>query len=238
MRRRRGARIRSGSCSVLGGGGFALLTSLSLLRPLYAAVGVEPEDTDLEVVPLITEPIPPVDNEAIERPYAPLRPQTTCPENVEKLTALLIRDLPGYANRVLQRMVAALPNNETDGREPYRPSYVLVAGQPEFEPIELDEYALTTDPEAGGALDQVFFTTLSRQYAGLQDRQVQEYHWLFLTRASDGWRLAFMFSAIDDAPGGSSVILPPRENSEGSVGQAVQIWLKDCRAGAIYPLEP
>lgn len=215
-----------------------LIASLFLLRPLYAAVGVDPEDTDIEIVPPITEPIPPVDDEPVERPYAPLRPRTACPEDVEILTALLIRDLPGYANRVLQRTVAALPNNETDGREPYRPSYVLVAGRPEFEPIGLDEYTLTTDPEAGGPLDQVFFTTLSRQYAGLRDRQVQEYHWLFLTRASDGWRLAFMFSAIDDAPTGASVILPPRENSEGSVGQAVQTWLRDCRAGAIYPLAP
>ena len=206
-------------------------------QPLHAAVGgveLEPEEPDLDVGPLLVEPIPPIEDE-VERPYAPLRPVTACPENVEDLTALLIRDLPGYTNRVLQRTVAALPNNDTDGREAYRPSYVLVAGRAEFEPIDLDEYTLTTDSEAGGPLSQVFFTTLSRQYAGLRDRQVQEYHWLFLTQAEDGWRLAFMFSAIDDDLT-TSAALPPRENSEGSVGKAVQLWLKDCRAGAIYPL--
>lgn len=206
-------------------------------QPAHTAVGVEPEETDVDVIPSILEPIPPIDAEPIERPYAPIRPFNACPEDVETLTALIIRDIPGYANRVLQRTVAALPNNESDGRTPYRPSFVLVAGRPSFEPVDLTDYSFTTDPEAGGALSQVFFTTLSRQYAGLQDREVQEYHWLFLTKASDGWRLAFMFSAIDDAPQGAGVILPPRESSEGSVGKALQIWLKDCRAGAIYPLE-
>lgn len=178
---------------------------------------------DVEVVPI--EPL-----------STPIRPRTACPDDVETLTALLIRDLPNYTNRVLQRTVAALPGNQTDGREAYRPSYVLVAGRAEFEPIDLDDYTFTTDSAAGGPISQVFFTTLSRQYAGLRDRQVQEYHWLFLTQAEDGWRLAFMFSSIDDDRT-IGAALPPRENSEGSVGKAVQIWLKDCRAGAIYPLE-
>ena len=169
-------------------------------------------------------------------PFAPLRPQTACPTDVETLAALLIRDLPGYTNRVLQRTVAALPNNETDGREAYRPSTVLVAGRAEFEPIDLDDYTFTTESGAGGPISQVFFTTLSRQYAGLRDRQVQEYHWLFLTQAKDGWRLAFIYSAIDDDLTVGAA-LPPRENSEGSVGKAVQLWLRDCRAGAIYPLD-
>ena len=31
---------------------------------------------------------------------------------------------------------------------------------------------------------------------------------------------------------------PPRETSEGIIGQAVRLWLRDCRAGAIYPVEP
>ena len=169
-------------------------------------------------------------------PSAPLRPQTACPADVETLTALLIRDLPSYTNRVLQRTVAALPNNETDGREAYRPSTVLIAGRAEFEPIDLDDYTFTTESEAGGPISQVFLTTLSRQYAGLRDRQVQEYHWLFLTQANDGWRLAFIYSAIDDDLTVGAA-LPPRENSEGSVGKAVQLWLRDCRAGAIYPID-
>lgn len=208
-------------------------------QPVYSAVvGVElePEEPDLEIDELLTEPIPSLEGDPVKRPYAPLRPFTACPDDVEMLTALIIRDLPGYTNRVLQRTVAALPGNDTDGREPYRPSFVIIAGRPEFEPIDLDDRTFTTESDAGGELSQVFFTTLSRQYAGLRDRQVQEYHWLFLTQASDGWRLAFMFSEIDDGQV-TSAALPPRENSEGSVGKAVQLWLRDCRAGAIDPLD-
>lgn len=181
---------------------------------------------------------------AVPRPYLPLRPTAVCPEDIETLTALLIRDIPNYTNRVLQRTVAALPNNDVDGREPYRPSYVLIAGRPELEPLDLNDYTYTTSPDAGGPITQLFFTTLSRQYSGLRDQQVQEYHWLFLTQSDDGWQLALMFSAIDDVGNvrfstgeARRTPLPPRENSHGSVGQAVQLWLRDCRAGAIYPLE-
>ena len=219
-----------------------IVASVFYPQSIQAAVGdieLAPEGPDLDVGPLLVEPIPPIEAESAEeepapRPYAPLRPAATCPDDVETLTALLIRDLPGYTNRVLQRTVAALPGNETDGREAYRPSYVLVAGRAEFEPIDLESYAFTTEPDAGGPLSQVFFTTLSRQYAGLRDRQLEEYHWLFLTQSEDGWRLAFMFSAIDDDLKVGAA-LPHRENSEGSVGKAVQLWLRDCRAGAIYP---
>ncbi|WP_205879056.1 hypothetical protein [Leptolyngbya sp. BC1307] len=222
--------------------GWAIAATLSLklpngeagnvLSPIPQAAVIDPQ---MERKPASedgatgSEPDPP-------RPYMPLRPQTTCPAEVEPLTALLLRDIPNYTNRVLQRTVAALPGNEADGRAPYRPSYVLIAGRSELEPLDLNDYMYTTSPDAGGPITQIFFTTLSRQYSGLRDKQVQEYHWLFLTQADDGWRLALMFSAIDDV-GNVRSPLPPRENSHGSVGQAVQLWLRDCRAGAIYPLE-
>ncbi|PZO22857.1 MAG: hypothetical protein DCF25_01775 [Leptolyngbya foveolarum] len=216
-------------------GAIALLAWSIWPQPIHAAIN-RPE-LELEVLETESPNIEEVEAEnPIQRPYAPLRPAATCPEDVESLTALLIRDLPGYTNRVLQRTVAALPNNDVEGRAAYRPSYVLIAGRAEFEPLDLDDYTLTTESAAGGPLTQVFFTTLSRQYAGLRDRRVQEYHWLFLTQATDGWRLAFMFSEIDAAQT-TRTALPPRENSEGSVGKAVQLWLRDCRAGAIYPLD-
>lgn len=179
------------------------------------------------------------------RPYAPLRIPTNCPDDTATLTELMIRDLPSYINRVLQRTVAVLPWTEADElrvaegefvRSPYRPSHVLIAGNLEQEPLDLNDYAFTTDPEAGGPLEQVFFTTLSRQYSGLRFEQVQEYHWLFLTQTTAGWRLAFMFSQLDDVTDVRGP-LPPRENSLGTVGQAVRIWLRDCRAGAIERLE-
>ena len=199
------------------------------------------------------------------RPYAPLRPRITCPTEVNELSALMLRDIPNYTNRVLQRTVAVLPWTEADElrvaagelvRSQYRPSHVLIAGEGNLSPLDLSDYTYTTSAEAGGPLTQVFFTTLSRQYPqstieqlrsgssaneatvrtdSLGAREVQEYHWLFLTQTTGGWRLAFMFSSIDDAQSLRSP-LPPRENSQGTVGQAVQLWLRDCRAGAIYEL--
>ncbi|MGB3786711.1 MAG: hypothetical protein WA949_01785 [Phormidesmis sp.] len=177
--------------------------------------------------------------------YAPIRQTTQCPSDIEPLAELLIRDIPGYTNRVLQRTVAVLPWTEADVlralesdeivREPYRPSSVLIAGKLNLEPLDLDEYAFTTAPQTGGEVTQLFFTTLSRQYTGLQVKETQEYHWVFLTQTVGGWRLAFMFSAIDGLPL-VQILTPPRESSDSSVGQAIQLWLRDCRAGAIEAL--
>lgn len=203
------------------------------------------EGDPLEVKPLEVPPpaVAEPANEGTGEEETRLRSPNTCPSDIETLTAELIRDIPNYTNRVLQRTVAVLPDSNTDQitngnllKKPYRPSYVLIAGRPELEPLDLNQYALTTNAEAGGPLTQVFFTTLSRQYSGLQVKEVQEYHWLFLAKASEGWWLTFMFSSIDDA-NTNRAPLPPRENSQGSVGQAVQLWLRDCRAGVINRLE-
>lgn len=231
-------------------------TELAALPELVAP----PEGTPLEEIPVpeetpaIEEPpsieeIPveeiPEAEALVEETYQPIRSATTCPTDIETLTTLLIRDIPYYTNRVLQRTTAVLEDNNTDeiselqiliDREPYRPSFVLIAGRPELEPVDLNEYAFTTDSEAGGPVRQLFFTTLSRQYSGLKVNELQEYHWLFLTQAYEGWWLAFMYSAIDDVDT-ARTFTPPRESSEGSVGQAVQLWLRDCRAGAIDRLE-
>ena len=212
------------------------IAALSLDGLIEKPLEVEP----LEVKPpAVAEPA----NEGTGEEETYLRSPSTCPSDIETLTAELIRDIPNYTNRVLQRTVAVLPDSNTDRlthgnllKKPYRPSYVLIAGRPEWEPLDLSQYALTTNAEAGGPLTQVFFTTLSRQYSGLRVNEVQEYHWLFLAKAPEGWWLAFMFSALDDA-NTNRAPLPPREDSEGSVGQAVQLWLRDCRAGVINRLE-
>lgn len=151
----------------------------------------------------------------------------SCPADLETLTSLLLRDLPGYANRVIQQ-------TRRVNRTVTSSSYVLLAGRPEFEPLTLGpgEY---TPPNAGVNPEppqQLFFTTLERQYLSGKASEIQLYHWLFLSRTSDGWRLAIMFSQIgSSAPNRPPT--PPRESSKGIVGQAVSLWLRDCRAGAI-----
>ncbi|MEM8502608.1 MAG: hypothetical protein AAF716_05585 [Cyanobacteria bacterium P01_D01_bin.1] len=198
-------------------------------------------ETIEENIEIIEESI----EEAIEEEipvYEPIRQAIQCPTEIEPLAELLIRDIPGYTNRVLQRAVAVLPWTDADVlrslesdeivRQPYRPSRVLFAGKLNLEPLDLNEYAFSSSPQTGADVTQIFFTTLSRQYDGPQVSESQEYHWVFLTQTADGWRLAFMFSAVDSLPI-IQVQTPPRESSEGSVGQAIQLWLRDCRAGAI-----
>jgi hypothetical protein len=153
----------------------------------------------------------------------------TCPADVETLTSQLIRDLPSYANRVIQR--SRRLNRTVDSF-----SYVLVAGKPEFAPLSLGpgQYSSAASVADVEPPKQVFITTLERQYLRGKAIESQHYHWLFLTQTPSGWRLALMFSRIGSSSPGRSPT-PPRESSKGVIGQAVTIWLRDCRAGAIRP---
>jgi len=153
----------------------------------------------------------------------------TCPADVETLTSQLIRDLPSYANRVIQR--SRRLNRTVDSF-----SYVLVAGKPEFAPLSLGpgQYSSAASVADVEPPKQVFITTLERQYLGGKAIESQHYHWLFLTQTPGGWRLALMFSRIGSSSPGRSPT-PPRESSKGVIGQAVTLWLRDCRAGAIRP---
>jgi len=152
--------------------------------------------------------------------------RTDCPDDIEKLAPLLLRDIPSYANRA-SRSTIALQSSANPG-----PS-VLLAGRPEFEPLPLRPG--TPAPDRSQDPKQIFFTTLERQYQGNQILRVQHYHWLFLTQTSEGWRLVTMFSSLDALrPGLPST--PPRESSQGALGRAVHTWLRDCRAGKIAPL--
>lgn len=163
--------------------------------------------------------------------HSNLQPATleTCPADVETLTSQLIRDLPSYANRVIQR--ARRLNRTVDSF-----SYVLVAGKPEFVPLSLGpgQYSSAASVADVEPPKQVFITTLERQYLRGKAIESQHYHWLFLTQTPGGWRLALMFSRIGSSSPGRSPT-PPRESSKGVIGQAVTIWLRDCRAGAIRP---
>lgn len=156
------------------------------------------------------------------------RLSSQCPTEVETLAALMLKDLPSYANRVMQR-----------SRRLSRPytskSYVVVAGRAELEPLTLGP-GVYTPPAPTTDLQppqQLFFTTLERYYSGGKASYRQLYHWLFLAQTTDGWYLALMYSRIGDAPESEQPPTPPYESSEGVVGQAVKTWLRDCRAGAI-----
>ena len=146
-------------------------------------------------------------------------------QDIETLLAGLVKDLPNYTNRVNQK--SRRLNRSVDIY-----SYVLIAGKAEFAPLSLGpgEY-LPTLPVAEQP-QQVFITTLERQYTSKKLVQLQQYHWLFLTQTKGGWRLAFMFSRTGTYPN-KQPPTPPRESSNGSVAQAVKTWLRDCQAGTL-----
>ncbi|MCS6813233.1 MAG: hypothetical protein NZ772_06640 [Cyanobacteria bacterium] len=149
--------------------------------------------------------------------------QHTCPTDVETLVALLIRDLPSYANRQTRSSVPL--------RSALNPaSHMIVAGRPEFEPLPLKPGE--SPPSRDADPTQVFISTLERQYAGDRAFDLQQYHWLFLTRSAGGWRLVFMFTRTA-SPTPNTPPTPPRDSSDGAIARAIRTWLRDCRAGVI-----
>jgi hypothetical protein len=148
-----------------------------------------------------------------------------CPQTLSSLEPLLLRDLPSYANRVVQRHRKNKDLNY---------SIYLVAGQPDLNPITI------TNPEYSPAFpqappQQLFLSTLEQQLQNRETNEVQRFHWLLLTYSKKGsWNLAAMYSRSskkfpDATP------LPPIDSSSSPLGEAINIWLRDCRAGQIKP---
>lgn len=145
--------------------------------------------------------------------------QTDCAAEQFTLVRQLLRDLPSYANRA--HTLLGIPNQ-----------YVVVASQPEFQPLPLGpgqraaQVEQAVDPEDPY---QIFFTTLERSYQDGKLVRLQEYHWLFLTRSQRGWRLALLYSMIGPYTT-EGPPLPPRDSSEGSLAYAIRTWLRDYRS--------
>jgi hypothetical protein len=147
----------------------------------------------------------------------------TCPNDVKTLTALLLKDLPAYSNRVIQRTQDL---NQAAGIE----NYIITASQAEFEPLELPR--LQYNPIDDRDPEQVFFTVLERQYIDNKIVDIQTYHWLFLTQTDTGWRSVMMFSRFGNSAENIPPA-PPRETTDGIIGRGVRLWLRDCRAGTV-----
>jgi hypothetical protein len=159
-----------------------------------------------------------------------LRPVNLCPQDYEVVVAGLLRDLPSYANLVASRSLG----RPAEGAGPT--STVLMASAPDFEPIDLSEQAFGAGLDRTSEIRQVFFTTLERQFLDDQVVSLQQFHWLFLVRGEDGWRVALIYSSLGAFPVGERPPTPPQESSHGIIGQAVRLWLRDCRAGAVFPV--
>lgn len=150
--------------------------------------------------------------------------RSRCPQNLESLTEQLLKDLPSYANRVIQR--TKLPSRTQDNS-----TYFILAGQLEFNPLteNLQGSYIPVFPEAETeTVKQVFFTMLERQYHKKAAHSVESYHWLFLTKTEQGWYLVTLYSRFG-LPDRDHPPTPPKETSNGLIGTAIQLWLRDCR---------
>jgi hypothetical protein len=171
-----------------------------------------------------------IDNLAFSQNLSPPKDKlgSVCAEqNLDTLTTYLLRDLPSYTNRVTQRA-----RRRSRSAEVY--SYMLVAGRPEFTPLPLNPgiYSADASQSAELGVDQVFFTTLSRQYIRGQAVELQEFHRLLFTKTQSSWRLVMMFTQTGSSPK-QQPPSPPRDSSKSTVAQAINIWLRDCRAGTV-----
>ncbi|MBD3880844.1 hypothetical protein IFO70_03650 [Phormidium tenue FACHB-886] len=159
----------------------------------------------------------------------PIRPPIVCPNRLEELMPLLLRDLPSYANRISQQAYQL-------DQSPDVPGYVVLAGEPNYDPLTLNPGEKL--PAAESDTSQVFFTTLERQYVDGELIRLQHHHWLFITpTASRGWRLVLLYSAIGNYPAQQPVVSqpssPPQDVSQGVIAQAIRQWLRDCEAGSV-----
>ncbi|MEG3908276.1 hypothetical protein Q5691_00110 [Microcoleus sp. w1-18aA5] len=145
--------------------------------------------------------------------------RSPCPADLETLVDRLLQDLPSYANRVIVRSHFSPNKNTPSG---YALPQIILAGRPEFEPLPLTfEDAL---PENAS---QVFITTLERQYRGGKRVEVQQYHWLFLTKTENGWELAKLVSRFGNAADIRPLL---SQDSESEIAEAIRLWLRDCHA--------
>jgi len=157
-----------------------------------------------------------------------LRQTGLCPAELETLMPLLLRDLPGYANRVIQRARVRDRPADISG-------YILLSSPPDLDPPPFDPgnppRLEPIDPESN--VQQVFFTTLERQYGISGFAQIQAHHRLFLTLTDNaGWRIVLMQTIYNAYPGGE-LLSEPRDSTYGVVAQGIELWLRDCRAGSV-----
>lgn len=165
-----------------------------------------------------------LNNKKRKKPNSSRKSSACVQKDIEVLMAELLRNLPSYANRASQRGRRLSRTTQTY-------SYMLMAGKPEFAPLPTNPIKNTENTSKKSQdkdVKQVFFTTLERQYIQGKPIHSQQFHRLFLTKTKDGWQMVMMFTQTGSYPK-SKPPTPPRDSSNGVVGQAIKTWLRDCR---------
>jgi len=142
--------------------------------------------------------------------------KSSCPENsdnLEVLAAALILDLPSYVNREIQR--------DRQPNEDYLKRNIIIAGRPEFEHLPIDYMPFIKED-----INQIFLTTLERQYRDSQVVELQRFHWLFMSQNQRQWELINMFSIEESLP--ENLPVQAEDSSNGVFAKGIRAWLKKC----------
>lgn len=151
----------------------------------------------------------------------PIRSLTTCPTEIGPLVSALLRDLPGYINRI---------SHQQGGSQSHR--YAIAASQADLAPLPITYSGPLNSPDS--QLHQIFFTVLERQYETQRREDVQHHHWLILAYSpSTGWQLATLYSRYSPYPSNNQAPSTLQETSQEVTGRAIRRWLTDCKAGTI-----
>jgi len=113
------------------------------------------------------------------------------------------------------------------GEQPFAPTLPSLNAESESEPdSSSSDRPRTPNDDPKDDPQQVFITTLERQYRGTQVIEIPRYHWLFLTKTTEGWRLALIFSRMgSNRP--NDPLTPPEESSDSFMAEAIRLWLRD-----------
>lgn len=150
-----------------------------------------------------------------------------CPQEVAELANLMTTNISNYGNRVIQK------NSAYSRKLDFLPTYIITTSQAEIEPLPLHQFQTPTNDNSDD-VQQIFFTTLERQYSTEQRViETQNYHWLIITQTDAGWKLVMALTRFGYPNGDEFLVSPPRDTTQGIMGQAVKLWLRDCESGTL-----
>ncbi|MFM1841738.1 MAG: hypothetical protein RLZZ490_471 [Cyanobacteriota bacterium] len=161
---------------------------------------------------MITYPLPVQAEQSAPKP---------CSQPLTTLIPQLLTDLPSYTNRVTQRAQMFDLEIPLD-------TYILIVGNADFDPLPLPQQQW--QPTVKNTTQQVFFTTLEREYTQQRAIERQNFYWAFFVQTRQGWQLAVLYQQLGgESP--NSPTSPRRDASTGSIAQGINLWLRDCQAG-------
>lgn len=150
-----------------------------------------------------------------------------CPQELVDLANLMTSNISNYGNRVIQK--SSVYSHKLD----FLPTYIVTASEAEIKAVSGNRFTSATN-DIPDNVPQIFFTTLERQYPNKQRMiEAQNYHWLILTQTDSGWKLVMALTRFGYPQGDKWVISPPRDTTNSVIGQAVNLWLKDCQYGTL-----